>query len=112
MNYFKFIFFLVLVSISIVSLNAADPNVSATEQSNNLKLYPNPVTYGDALTISADKDIERVEVMNIVGQVMKIENFVMVPEVKLNIDELKEGIYFIKILFVDNTSSTKRLWVK
>jgi hypothetical protein len=111
MKYFKYILFIFFITVSSVVLRAAN-YASITEQSTDVNLFPNPIENGNVLTIVAEKDINRIEVMNIVGQIMKIENFTETSRAKLNIDEFNEGVYIIKILFVDKTSSTKRFWVK
>jgi hypothetical protein len=112
MKFFKYILFSVLISFTAFTLKASDYSQSVAERSMEFNLFPNPIDNGDVLNIIAEKEIERVEVLNIVGELMRIENINETNRAKLNIDELKEGIYLVKIIFVDKTSSTKRLWVK
>jgi hypothetical protein len=76
-----------------------------------VSIYPNPATNGQVI-INADKEIYKIELLNILGEPILTE----VPErstsVRFDLRYLKNGIYIVKITFTDNTSSTKRLWVK
>jgi hypothetical protein len=112
MKYFKYILISVIISISTITLKASDYSLSVTDRSTEVNLFPNPIVNGDVLTIIAEKNIDRIEVLNILGQPIKNVSYFETVQAKLNIDELKEGIYIIKISFVDKTSSTRRLWVK
>ena len=113
MKYLKYILLTVLMSVSFVAINASDGSlVSTSEQTTDIKIYPNPVIIGAVLTIDAGKEIESIQVMNIVGEVLKTEKYNETTIAKLNTDNLNEGIFFLKISFVDKSNSTKRLWVK
>jgi len=112
MKYFKYILISVLISLWTITLKAADYSLTAIDQSTEVNLFPNPIENGEVLTIVADKNINRIEILNIVGQPVKNLTFYETTNAKLNIEALKEGIYIVKILFVDKTSSTERLWVK
>ena len=112
MKPYRYILISALICLSTITIRASSYSESVTDKSNEINLYPNPIKNGEVLTIDSDKNIYRIEIMNIVGQLMKIEDYSETSNVKLNIEELKEGIYIVKILFADNTTSTKRLWVK
>ena len=78
----------------------------------NISLYPNPVVDG-TLTVSAEKEITRLDIVNIVGEhILSEEEPEPSTSVRLDVNNLKSGIYLIKVTFVDNTSNTKRIWVK
>lgn len=89
----------------------ANFNNSSTDQVK-VTLYPNPVIDGN-LTIKAEKEITKLQIVNIVGEKILSEKE---PEpstnVHLDLNNLKSGIYLIIISFADNTSNTKRIWVK
>jgi hypothetical protein len=76
-----------------------------------LKIYPNPVIDG-TISITSDNEIERIEILSIVGQVVYTQELEPSNSVRLNIDQIQSGIYLIKVTYVDNTSDTKRIWVK
>jgi len=74
-------------------------------------LFPNPATKG-LISIQSEKEIVRIELLNIVGH--RILTYRPEPSnnVRLDISNLNTGIYLIKIFFTDNTNSIKRFWVK
>jgi hypothetical protein len=112
MKLFKYILFSFFLSISTIVLRASDYFEKVVERSMVVSLYPNPVVNGNVLTINTEKEINKIQVLNIVGQLMRVEGEIQVTNAKVSINDLKKGIYIIKILFVDNSSSTTRLWVK
>jgi len=84
-------------------------NIPDNSQSGQVIIYPNPVTDG-AITVKADQKFERVEILNILGQIVQTEELSSVYMCKLNLD-LQSGIYLIKVTFKNNTYSTKRIRV-
>ncbi|MEI6577468.1 MAG: Ser-Thr-rich GPI-anchored membrane family protein [Bacteroidota bacterium] len=61
---------------------------------SNVSVYPNPAI--DVLTISAASEIGHITVLNIVGQiVMKLDTDA--KQIQLNINDLTNGVYFIRI---------------
>jgi hypothetical protein len=72
-------------------------------------VYPNPVIDGN-LEIKADVKMEKIEIMSIVGQIVYSQELEPSNSVRLSFD-LEKGIYLVKITFIDNTNSTKRIWV-
>lgn len=77
----------------------------------SLTIYPNPVT-DEQITISAEKEITKIQLLNIVGEQILIEESEPRNSIRLNLGDLKTGIYLIKVTFTDNTGTTKKLWVK
>jgi hypothetical protein len=77
----------------------------------SVELYPNPATNAQ-VTISAEKEIQKIQLLNIVGEQVRVEEPESSNTVKLALEDIKNGIYIVKITFTDNTSTTKRLWVK
>ncbi len=59
------------------------------------KIYPNPVN-GDVLFISAQKRIEQVEVVDILGRIYKKENM-STSTIELPIHDLPKGIYLVTL---------------
>ncbi|MBO3116057.1 endonuclease [Winogradskyella sp. DF17] len=70
---------------------------------SSISIYPNPVK-GDVLYVAANKDLE-FEIYSILGQ--KVSRGIVVNG-KLNVSNLKKGIYIIKLI-VDNQSKSYRL---
>ena len=61
---------------------------------SGIKVYPNPVS--DMLFIEAD-DVDEITVVNSVGQVVMEQKVSSDSMIKLNVSNLQEGIYFVKI---------------
>lgn len=75
-------------------------------------IYPNPVSNGENLTIKGDKELERIEIINIVGKRVIEEKVSPTTVYELNINGFDKGIYLIKIHYTDNNSIIERIWVK
>lgn len=81
------------------------------EHQVNLNIFPNPVEDG-SLSINSDIQIKKIEILSIVGQVVLTQELEPSNSVRLYLDQIQSGIYLIKISFINNTSDTKRIWVK
>ncbi len=62
-------------------------------QSNNITVYPNPVN--SVLFVKHADNISRITITNITGQNIIKLNTNNSPEIKLNVNNLKTGVYFI-----------------
>lgn len=79
-------------------------SISDTEFSGNTLLSPNPAKTD--LYIQSDKQIDKVTIYNLSGmEVMNMDNY----STKIDVQQLSEGIYFVKINFQDRTETTKKL---
>ena len=76
---------------------------------NSFKVYPNPVVNKE-ITIKADLDFNKIEILGIVGQVVYSKKLEPSNSVKLGID-LQPGMYLIRLSFTNTTSNIKRIWV-
>ena len=77
-------------------------NGNCNNQANRISMYPNPV--GDRLHLSANFDIERVEVFNANGMmVMSSESGADVIEM----DSLNSGLYFLKVFSSQEVNTMK-----
>lgn len=56
-------------------------------------LYPNPAT--DQVTLTAEKPLQQVVVVNIMGQVLKTLNDVSGTTASIDVDDLEAGSYFV-----------------
>ena len=59
-----------------------------------LSMYPNPVS--DILVLDTKEPIKRVEIFNLLGQSVRIDNK---PTIEVNTSQLNSGMYIIKIEF-------------
>ena len=85
--------------------------LNETDGENKVVVFPNPATEG-YISIQAEKEITQIEILNIVGQRILMHGPESSNSVRLDIGNLNAGIYLLKLSFSDNTSDTKRIWVK
>src|SRR5690606_24546648 len=69
-----------------------------------LKAYPNPVK--DVLNISSNREITKIEVLNMLGQVI-ISNTTNSTETQVNLSGLVSGNYFVKVTANNSTKILK-----
>lgn len=100
---------LILLAFSIPGNSSAVDTVG--ENPANLKIFPNPVVDG-TLNINSDIQIEKIEILSIVGQVVYTQELVPSNSARLYLDQVQSGIYLIKVSFIDKTNDTKRIWVR
>lgn len=106
-------FYVLFLFVSMVAFAAPKPINHLIEsrlyqekpQSIEIKIYPNPAT-GNEVTIVSKKNVT-VEVYDVLGKKVKVQN-ITINQNKLNISELKKGIYLLKIK-TDKESITKKL---
>jgi len=86
--------------------------IESINNNYQVSVYPNPLT-NDLVTIKGNTNIQSIEISNMLGQTIttkKLSGFSQATTV--NLDNAKEGIYFVKITFVNNNSLVKKLIVK
>ncbi|KAB2859085.1 MAG: T9SS type A sorting domain-containing protein [Flavobacteriales bacterium] len=92
------------VGLSVRCICDLPVNLNETENSNEIKLYPNPTT--DFVVVEGLKNNSYIEIINLQGQTVKN---IKVSSSKTSIDilELPEGVYIIRIKSDETTSVTK-----
>jgi len=80
-------------------------SVDDLQLAEGFKFYPNPVK--DVLNVSAKNNIEKLQIVNMLGQVVKTATPNM-NTYQLNFSELSAGIYFVKAS-INNTEGTFRI---
>ena len=73
---------------------------------DNVKIFPNPAK--NSLTLQSDDATNEVKILNSLGQIVK--EFSFESNVTVDIKDLNEGVYFVKIMGEDTV--TKKLVVK
>ena len=90
------------LKVSIILTNTITTNVSfpvkitETIYSDNVFIYPNPAS-SELNVISADKMINRIELFDIVGKNVLVQNNDKSGAVNIQLKFLTKGIYFLKI---------------
>ncbi|MEP7092517.1 MAG: T9SS type A sorting domain-containing protein, partial [Flavobacterium sp.] len=78
-----------------------------TEIKNNVEMYPNPVE--NELTVSALNElISEVIISDSAGKIVKKQSFLSQNAVeKINVSNLTQGLYFVKVISDKNTYVSK-----
>lgn len=79
------------------------------ENSIDLNLYPNPVN--DVVTIEVDKNYVDIQVVDLLGKTVLSQSNIRENN-KVNVSELKNGVYFISVLKNGMILKTEKLVVK
>jgi len=74
-------------------------------------VYPNPSNTG-SISIEADEQIESVEILNLMGQLVKKENLNFNAQNQVSVAELNSGIYLAKVNFGKAQFSIKKFVVE
>jgi len=78
-----------------------------TNRSQEVSVYPNPAR--NTLTVHSTSAVKRIEMYNMSGQIAYSLNSLFSDEVLIDVSQLKEGIYFLRITEENNTVSSHRI---
>jgi predicted extracellular nuclease len=85
-------------------------NTIATEA--QVRVFPNPVLNNE-LHISSSRSIASVSISNMIGQIVfSSKNQGNNPLMKVTVDELPRGVYYLQILHQDHTTSTQKIVIR
>ncbi|OIP83270.1 MAG: hypothetical protein AUK44_05625 [Porphyromonadaceae bacterium CG2_30_38_12] len=91
---------------SYVVGNNCDASSLSAISANNLQIYPNPVD--DTVTISANNQIDRVLIINLLGQTLKTVQ-VKAKKIIIELPEIQTGHYLIESIFENGHRSVNEL---
>ena len=74
-------------------------------KANLFSIYPNPTS--NSITVNAKNTIEKIEIYDVLGRVMKFENKINALEKTIDVANLSNGNYIIKIE-IDGKMSSKK----
>ncbi len=93
-------------SCSLGALSTTGVNLIAFD------IFPNPNGIG-SLQIEAEESIQKVEIFNVVGQRISIESFNgLSNSTNVNLTEVENGMYLVKVHFANNHFSLRKLIVE
>jgi pimeloyl-ACP methyl ester carboxylesterase len=78
----------------VIRTDAESTNVSSNRFENNISIYPNPVK--DVVTIKAVDDIQKIEIINSKGQVVKMITAES-NQITVDLSIVPKGLYFVKV---------------
>ena len=78
----------------------------------DISIYPNPAS-GSYVNVALSKPemVERIDVMNVSGQVITSE-YTVNQTTGINISDLSDGLYVIKIVLVNGENRIKKMLVR
>lgn len=82
------------------------------EQKVEIMVYPNPVNISEAITIETNSQtLKTIYIQDINGKIV-YQEVISEPTLKLQSDNLKPGVYFLRILSNENQQFTKKLIIQ
>ncbi len=104
-----------IILFSLLPINGINAqNFSKMNAENKAKVYPNPLLIGQDLNIKSDIAISNVEILDIIGKQIKLQesdNF-DTKEMSIRLEQCKQGVYIVKIQFQSGEYAIKKLLVK
>lgn len=86
------------------TVDSACMGTTEVENTKMVKIYPNPFT--DFITISDARDVTKVTVIDVSGRLVRmVDN----PSSKINLSELKSGMYILKVDYKDGSSKSAKV---
>ena len=77
-------------------------------KNNTVNCFPNPVR--ESLTISLDEQVDEIEIYDVLGNIIcRIAEPLL--NTRVNTENFMKGIYFVKIIFNNNSVITKKITV-
>ena len=90
-----------------VKIDNSKQNAASTEIASTVVVYPNPAI--DVITIRNNAAINQVQVFDVTGNVMLLQQYTGLTNIQLDVTSLKSGFYLLSIKNSDGSSATKRL---
>ena len=85
-------------------------SVEETNPIENVKLYPNPSE--GSISISNARNIETVEIYNILGRLVKLISMDQDTTLELDLSDLSKGMYLVKITDLNANTKSQKLILK
>jgi hypothetical protein len=99
--------------IIIDCLFPTPPQLSAKSNTSKYEGYisPNPVI--DNIHLENIKECKSIELVNNLGQVVKrIKNNLMTGEMDIDVKDLTNGVYFVKLYYTDSTFKSTKIIIR
>lgn len=93
----------------------ADPNylsVGENPAMGTLNIYPNPII-SDHFTFECSAPVESIHVFDILGKEIHNESYTaLVKSADISVTSINEGVYLVKVVFEDSSSTTQKVIIK
>jgi len=97
--------------LGLHTCNCAGVSITERVEGVDISFYPNPIT-NDMLTVEAIEKMNSLIVYNASGQSILKEDYTGIFQSTVALNELKTGVYFIKVGFVDQSSFVKKIIIQ
>jgi len=88
-------------------------NLSFEEVSKqSINIYPNPITRNEKLVVNTPIYLSKIEILNVIGEVLLTVNNINKTEETIDTDLLKSGSYIIRLTSLNNAVYNKLFLVK
>ncbi len=78
-----------------------------TQPEPGISLFPNPVA--DVLNIVTTNSIQKAELHDLTGKVLRSVTAAEAQKQQLDMNQLNEGVYFLRIYFADGTEEVRKI---
>ncbi|HRP89364.1 MAG TPA: T9SS type A sorting domain-containing protein [Edaphocola sp.] len=86
--------------------------ITDKDELKEIGIYPNPAHYYLYIHSKAISDIKEVEFINVIGNIQKISFNMNSEKIKINISQIPDGIYLIRIRSKNGETVTKKVMIK
>ncbi len=73
-------------------------SIQQNQQQGKVRVYPNPVTAGDLMRISAQRNIYSYQIIDISGRIVEQQNSLNSTDIHISTISFNEGIYVIRLI--------------
>lgn len=87
-------------------VNMTTVGIDMNNVNNGVAIFPNPTSNSTTVTISNNSEIASIYVIDLTGKIV-LKKMSSNNTIELDLSSFEKGIYFIKIIAGENTSSTK-----
>jgi hypothetical protein len=94
------------VTTDIITVTVSPVGINEFNISNAITLLPNPTN--GIVNISSRYDMQRIEVMNVAGQIL-LSELVNAKEHQLQLESFAEGIYFVRVSYANGQNVSKKI---
>jgi len=96
-----------------IYIKGNESTVSLVENENNkqieISVFPNPLSFGNAITITSNQTIEKCEITNVNGEMIQVLNPV---DDKVTVTDLTPGVYFARVHLKTGFTKMKKIIVQ
>ncbi|QQS49813.1 MAG: T9SS type A sorting domain-containing protein [Bacteroidota bacterium] len=103
--------FLLLLSISAISLAAGNIYLALNDNGTEVNVYPNPVL-GSEFTVQSNQGIDEIKIVNVLGQQVFASAYLNQKTVEVDLDISEKGLFIVQVKLSNGSVITKRVLLK